>query len=116
MTAAGIYGVLAFAISRRSKELAVRVAIGATRRDLARLVTWHSARLLSVGAGLAVAATFGLTRVVRASGGAGSAFDTPGWPAFAVPVLIVFVIGGLATWLPSRRAMRINPAELLNAD
>ena len=112
LTAAGIYGVLAFAITRRSKELAVRVAIGATGRDLVRLVTAHSLRLIALGTACGVGATFALTRVARAAGGGGSVFD-PGWPAFVVPVAIVLVIGALATWIPSRRAMRINPAVLL---
>jgi predicted permease len=112
LTAAGIYGVLAFAIARRSKELAVRVAIGASVGDIVRLVTAHSLRLIALGTFLGVGATFALTRVVRASGGAGSMFDAP-WAAFAIPVLLIAVIGALATWIPSRRALRINPAVLL---
>jgi putative ABC transport system permease protein len=112
LTAAGIYGVLAFAIARRSKELAVRVAIGATGRDLVRLVTAHSLRLITLGTFCGVGATFALTRVARAGGGGGSFFD-PTWPAFVVPVLIILAIGVLATWIPSRRALRINPAMLL---
>ena len=112
LTAAGIYGVLAFAITRRSKELAVRMAIGATERDLVRLVTAHSLRLVALGTFCGVGATFALTRVARAAGGGGSVFD-PGWPAFAVPVAIILVIGALATWIPSRRALTINPAILL---
>jgi putative ABC transport system permease protein len=112
LTAAGIYGVLAFAIARRSKELAVRVAIGASGRDVVRLVTAHSLRLVALGTFCGVGATFALTRVVRASGGGGSFFD-PDWPAFLVPVLIILAIGVVATWIPSRRALRINPAMLL---
>jgi predicted permease len=112
LTTAGIYGVLAFAIARRSRELAVRVAIGATGRDLVRLVSAHSTRLVLMGTACGVGLTFALSRVVRASGGAGSIYD-PDWPAFAVPVLIVAVIGALATWIPSRRALKINPAVLL---
>jgi predicted permease len=112
LTAAGLYGVLAFAITRRSRELAVRVAIGATGRDIVRLVTAHSLRLVVLGTGLGIGATFALTRVARAAGGGGSVFD-PGWAAFAVPVLIILTIGVLATWIPSRRALRINPAILL---
>ncbi len=112
LTTAGIYGVLAFAITRRSKELAVRVAIGASGRDVVRLVCAHSLRLIAVGTLLGIGATFALTRVARASGGAGSVFD-PKWSAFAVPVLIVVAIGALATWIPSRRALKINPAVLL---
>jgi predicted permease len=112
LTAAGVYGVLAFAITRRSKELAVRVAIGATGRDVVRLVSAHSLRLIALGTFLGVGATFALTRIARAAGGAGSVFD-PGWSAFAVPVLIILAIGALATWIPSRRALKINPAVLL---
>ena len=75
LTTAGIYGVLAFAITRRSRELAVRMAIGATGRDVVRLVTAHTLRLVGIGATLGIALTFGLSRVVRAVGGAGSIFD-----------------------------------------
>jgi ABC-type antimicrobial peptide transport system permease subunit len=112
LTMAGIYGVLAFAITRRSRELAVRVAIGASAADLVRLVTAHSFRLVALGSLLGIGATFGLSRVVRANGGAGSIYDPP-WPAFVVPLVIVAAIGAVATWIPSRRAMRINPAVLL---
>jgi putative ABC transport system permease protein len=112
LTTAGIYGVLAFAIARRSRELAVRVAVGATGWDLVRLVSAHTLRLLAAGATAGIAVTFGLSRIVRARGGAGSIWD-PGVQAFVVPLLIVIVIGAIATWIPSRRALRINPAELL---
>ena len=104
--------MLAFAIARRSRELAVRVAIGATGRDLIRLVTTQSARLIVTGIALGIGLTFALSRIVRVSGGAGSIYD-PGWPAFAAPVLVIAAIGGLATLVPSRRAMRIDPAAIL---
>jgi ABC-type antimicrobial peptide transport system permease subunit len=112
LTTAGIYGVLAFAIARRSRELAVRVAIGATGRDLVRLVTAHSARLVLIGTACGIGLTFALSRIVRASGGAGSVYD-PDWPSFAVPVVIVAAIGAVATLIPSRRATKIDPAVLL---
>ena len=85
LTAAGIYGVLAFAIARRSKELALRVAIGASSREVVRLVTAHSVRLVAVGTIVGIGATFALGRIVRASGGGGSFLD-PRWPAFVIPV------------------------------
>jgi putative ABC transport system permease protein len=112
LTAAGIYGVLAFAIARRSRELALRVAVGATGRDLVRLVTAHTMRLILAGAAAGIAVTFALTRIVRTNGGAGSIWD-PGVGAFVIPVLLVIVVGAAATWIPARRALRINPAELL---
>ena len=112
LTAAGIYGVLAFAITRRAKELAVRVAIGASGADLVRLVAAQSLMLIAAGLIFGLGVTFGLRQIVRAGGGAGSSFD-PHWPAFAIPVILVLVIGIIATWLPSRRALRIDPAQLL---
>ncbi|HLG56059.1 MAG TPA: ABC transporter permease [Vicinamibacterales bacterium] len=115
LTSSGIYSVLAFAIARRSREIAVRVAIGASRRDQLRLVTMHSLRLVGLGSAIGIGLTFGLSRVVRAVGGAGSYLD-PKWPAFVWPVLIVFVIAALATWIPTRRALRINPAQLLRTN
>jgi ABC-type antimicrobial peptide transport system permease subunit len=106
--------VLAFAITRRSRELAVRMAIGATGGDVVRLVTGHTIRLVGIGATLGIGLTFGLSRVVRAVGGAGSIFD-PALHVFVWPVVAVIVIGAVATWVPSRRALRINPAVLLRS-
>jgi len=116
LTASGVYAVLAFTVARRSKEFALRIAIGASGSDLLRLVGGHSLRLIGVGSMLGVMFTFALSRVVRAIGGAGSMFDTPAWPAFVVPALIIAVIGTIATWIPSRRALRTEPAVLLRVD
>lgn len=112
LTAAGIFGVLAFSVARRANELAVRVAVGAGRADLWRLVAAQSARLVGLGMLLGVAATFALTRVAQ---GSGNVFDSPGWQAFVVPIAIVGLIAVLATWIPLRRAMAINPATLLRS-
>ena len=114
LTAAGVYGVLAFAITRRAKEFAVRVAVGASAADLARLVAAQSSRLVAIGLVLGLGLMWVLRQLVRSAGGAGSSFD-PQWTAFAVPMLIVAVIGIVATWLPSRRARRIDPAHLLRS-
>jgi ABC-type antimicrobial peptide transport system permease subunit len=114
LTSSGIYGVLAFAVSRRTRELAIRVAVGAERGNQIRLVMAHSLRLVLSGATFGIALTFGLSRLVRAAGGAGSLYDPP-WLAFVIPVLIVIVVAALATWIPARRALRVNPASLLKA-
>jgi len=116
LTASGVYAVLAFAVARRSKEFALRVAIGASGSDLIRLVGGQSLRLIGVGSVLGVIFTFALSRIVRASGGAGSMFDTPAWPAFVAPALMVAIVGAIATWIPSRRALRTTPAVLLRVD
>lgn len=110
LTAAGIYGVLAFAVSRRATELAVRIALGATGRDLLRLVVAHSLRLVGLGTAIGVALTYALTRVAQGRGGV---FDSPGWQAFAVPMAIILIVGGIATLIPMRRALTISPSNLL---
>jgi predicted permease len=115
LTMAGIYGVLAFAVSRRARELAVRVAVGASPRDLIWVVVRHTLRLVAFGAGIGLAVTFGLSRLVRAGGGAGSIWD-PTLQAFAIPVAAIAVIGLIATWLPARRATGADPATLLRAE
>jgi ABC-type lipoprotein release transport system permease subunit len=74
----------------------------------------HSLRLVMIGLALGIALTFGLSRVVRASGGAGSMYD-PELAAFVLPVVMVLAVAALATWIPVRRALRINPASLLKA-
>src|SRR5262249_49675999 len=109
LTMAGIYGVLAFSIARRSRELAVRVAIGATPRDLIGLVANMSARLVAVGALLGIGFTLGLSRIVRAAGGGGSPFD-PDWTSFAIPLAVVSAVAAVATWAPTRRVRKIDPA------
>jgi ABC-type antimicrobial peptide transport system permease subunit len=112
LTAAGIYGVLAFAITRRARELAVRLAIGATSKDVAWLIATHAARLVGTGTLIGIAITFALSRIVRAGGGAGTIYD-PAFISFVLPVLLLAGVGLLASWVPSRRALRINPAILL---
>jgi putative ABC transport system permease protein len=112
LTAAGIYGVLAFAIARRTRELAIRVALGASVADQTLLVTLRSLRLIAIGTSIGVGLTFALSRVVRTLGGGGSMYDPP-WSAFAVPVAIILLVGAIATWLPSVRARRVDPSMLL---
>jgi putative ABC transport system permease protein len=112
LTTAGIYGVLAFAIARRARELAVRVAVGASPQDLVGLVATHTLRLVGTGSALGVLLMFVLAQLVRSGGGAGSIWD-PSLQAFVWPVVTVAVVALVATWIPSRRALAIDPVVLL---
>jgi putative ABC transport system permease protein len=116
LTATGIFGVLAFAIARRAKELALRIALGATRSEVVRVVIVQTMGMLTMGSALGVAVTFGLSRIAGAAGGGGTSFSTPGWEAFAFPVLVVVGVGALASWIPLARALRLEPAMLLKAE
>ena len=66
------------------------------------------------GAGIGIGVTFALGRVVRAAGGAGSMFD-PTASAFVVPAVVIFIVGAIATWMPARRASRIDPLVILRS-
>jgi putative ABC transport system permease protein len=114
LMSSGLYGVLAFAVSRRTRELAVRMAVGADWRRQVRLVMAQSLRLVMVGSAFGIALTFALSRLVRAAGGEGSLYDPP-WPAFVFPIVLVVVVAMLATWVPARRALRVDPARLLRS-
>lgn len=113
LSAVGIYSVLSFSVARRSRELAVRIAVGASWKDVATVVATHSLRLVAIGSALGVLATFGLTRLAQ---GAGGVFDSPGWEAFVLPVVVLVTVGVFATWVPLRRATSINPSVLLRTD
>jgi len=115
LTATGIYAVLAFGMARRSRELAVRVAIGARGADLVRLVSAQTLKLVMLGSIIGIGATFALARAARAGGGAGSVFDPPA-EAFVLPVMIVLTVAAIAAWIPSRRALKIDPSVLLRLE
>jgi putative ABC transport system permease protein len=116
LTATGIFGVLAFAITRRAKELALRIALGASRSEVVRVVIVQALGLLTIGSALGVAVTLGLSRIAGAAGGGGSSFGTPGWEAFATPVLIVLGVGAVASCIPIARVLRLDPAMLLKTE
>ncbi len=106
----GLYGVVAFSVRRRTQEIGVRIALGAGRGDILRLVLRETATMAALGlaAGLATAAI--LTRII-----AGLLFGVmerdPG--VFAGMALLLALVALLAGWLPARRAARIAPTEAL---
>jgi putative ABC transport system permease protein len=109
----GVYGVTAYAVALRRREFGVRLALGASRRQVLQLVMGEGWRLAAVGLllgliGAAVAATLLRTQLYGV---------TPGDPvsyAIAIPTLAAAVT--LAAWLPARRATRVNPLESLRAE
>jgi predicted permease len=112
LSAAGIYGVLAFAIQRRARELAIRLAIGATPGRVAALIVRQAMWLAGIGCACGVGLTFAVSRVVRAAGGGGSFLDPP-WPAFLVPVVVIGAVALVATCVPIRRTLKIQPSTVL---
>jgi putative ABC transport system permease protein len=110
MAAIGVYGLAAYAIAQRTKEIGIRVALGAARQDVRRLVISQTLWPTLIGIGIGVAAAALLTRFV-----ASMVFGvTPLDPVTFVACVIVLVgVALAATWMPARRAARIDPLVAL---
>ena len=113
MAALGIYGVKAYLVSRRTREIGIRMALGATSRDVLSLVMRDGLALTAVG----LIAGLGLSAVaVRAIGGflfGGAAFDAPIVSAAFVTLAVAALA---ASWIPARRATRIAPTTALRTE
>jgi predicted permease len=110
LAALGIYGVLAYSVTRRTREIGIRMAVGAERRHVLTMVMAEGGLLVAVGIVLGLIAAFWLTRLLRHQ-----LFEvSPTEPrVFIGVVLVLSAIALLACFLPARRATRINPMEAL---
>ncbi len=112
VSAVGLYGVVAYAVTQRMREFALRVALGAEQRDVAKLVLHDGAVMLLAGTGIGAFVAMFLTRAMR---NRVFGFDTYDPAALIGAEVILFVIGLIACYVPARRAMRANPLEVLRA-
>lgn len=113
LAAIGIYGVMSLAVSARSRELGIRVALGADQGRVKRLVVGEGVALAASGTVIGVAAALVATRVLRTM-----LYDlAPSDPlTYASVVVLLAGTAVAATWLPARRAARVDPVEALRAD
>jgi putative ABC transport system permease protein len=114
MASVGLYGLLAFSVNERVHEIGVRMALGATSKQVVRLFVREGLRLVTVGLalGLVGGALFALAWSKMLQG----FFNTFDPVAFAAVTLLFGVIAVLACWLPSRRATTVNPMIALRAE
>jgi predicted permease len=110
LAAVGVYGVLAYTAGQRTRELGIRIALGAEPRDVFGLVLRQGAILAFLGIGIGLAASFALTRALSKLLFGVSATDPLTFAAVAVLLLLVAL---LACYLPARRAMRTDPLVAL---
>jgi putative ABC transport system permease protein len=108
----GIYGVMSFVVVQRTREIGIRMALGADRRQVQRLVIAEGLWLATAGTALGVGAAFALTRVLSSM-----LFDVkPGDPVtYLAIVIILAVAAAIASWIPARRASRVEPTVALRA-
>jgi putative ABC transport system permease protein len=109
----GIYGVLSYFVSRRTQEIGIRMALGATRVDVMRLIVGYGMKLTLTGVAIGLGASWAITRSLTALLVGVSPHD-PG--TFAVIGLLLVAIAFVASYLPGRRATRVDPMITLRAE
>jgi putative ABC transport system permease protein len=112
LAAVGIYGVIAYAVSQRTHEIGIRMALGAQTSDVLRLIGRQGLILVGVGIVIGIGSALALTRVMTGLLYRVSAADPR---TFIGIIVLVAVVALLACYLPARRATRVDPMEALRA-
>jgi predicted permease len=110
LAAVGVYGVLSYLVSQRTREIGVRMALGADRRDVVRLIVWQGMALVLGGVGLGLAGAFAATRIIRRQLYEVSATDPV---SFAGVALLLASVGLVASYAPAYRAAGVDPIASL---
>ncbi len=113
LASVGIFGVAAFDVSQRTRELGIRSALGAPARTLLRLVLRETLQTVAIGAGAGLLLALGAARLLQ-SQLYGVGFADP--LTFIVTPVVLVVVAGLATLVPARRALAVDPAVALRED
>ena len=109
----GIYGVLSYVVSQRTKDIGIRLALGATPRELEMKVVLQGFVLASIGLTAGLAAAVALTRLMSSLLFGVTALDPP---TYAGVLAVVLIATALASYLPARRAARLDPVNALRSD
>jgi putative ABC transport system permease protein len=113
LAAIGLYGVLSYAVEQRTREMGIRMALGADRVQVARLVVGNGAMLVAIGLAIGLAGAFALTRLMSSLVFGINTMDPL---SFVGAVVVLAPIALLASYIPARRAARIDPMVSLRVE
>ncbi len=113
LAAIGLYGVLGYYVARRMHEIRVRVALGATRGDVAQLVLRRGLTLVGLGLAVGVVGAFGVTRLIQQQLFGVQPTDAT---TFVAASIVLAAIGLIACLVPAWRAVRVHPMVALQAE
>jgi predicted permease len=113
LAALGLYGVMAYAVTQRTREIGIRVALGARQADVLRQFVGEGVRLAAVGVVIGMALSVALTRVIARFLYGVTATDAT---TFAAGAALLCAVAVLASWFPARRAARVDPMIALRAE
>ena len=113
LAALGLYGVMALSVAQRTREMGVRLSLGASARDIAALILGQGMALVAGGLGEGLVMTLGLSRLVASQLVGISPFDPA---AYAVTTLTVVIVAATACALPARAALRLDPLAALRTE
>lgn len=110
LASVGLYGVMAYVVARRTREIGIRSALGATPRDLMTMVLWQGTLVAAAGIVIGTIGSLGLTRLLQSLLFGVTARDPL---TFIISPLVLAVVALVAMYVPARRAMRVDPAAAL---
>ena len=113
LSAIGLYGVLAYSVSKRTGEIGIRMALGADRRNILRLILGETSQVVSVGIASGLAITWAASRLVKSMIYGLSAHDAR---VLVVSACLLLLVALLAALLPARRAVQVDPMVALRCD
>src|SRR5688500_9696806 len=113
LAVAGVYGVMAYSVARRRREIGVRIALGARPGDVLGLVVGRAAYLAGAGVAIGLAAAFGVSRLLS---GLIFGVSTSDPKTFLITPLVLAAAAMLASYVPARRATKLDPMEALRSE